>query len=419
MSALRSPLLAPGVAGRCRAWGIHILETLRTRRSEVVADDGWADCGADLALAFHHAARAGLPGTWAEARDGALEHAFDRAAMVASAPRLFGGFVWPAFVAAHICGGDAAADGALSEVDAAVLASLERPRWDADYDLAFGLAGLGAYALQRWPNDGAARMLERVVFHLAESARPVAGGVAWLTPPERLPPAHVARYPRGYLNLGVAHGLPGVLPVLAATCRLDVAAADSRRLLRGALRFLLETRLSPSSPSRFPLVWAEGQAPEPAQLGWCYGDLGIAAAMALAASLLEDGDLEQEARAIALAATARPRASSGVRDVGLCHGAAGNGHLFLRLWRRLGDPAIADAARSWFDDALARRTGNDLGDVTAVHADGRGDFESRTDPTFLTGAAGTALALLTASGDIDPSWDCALLVSTRLQAAGA
>jgi lantibiotic biosynthesis protein len=419
VSAATTPLLAAGVAERCRAWAEHILEVLHRRRAELLDGGPWVDAAADLALLFHQAARSGMPGPWSAAAESCLEQAFDRAAAVASAPRLFGGFVWPAFVAAHIHGDDPAARDALGDVDAALLAALERPRWDADFDLAFGLAGLGTYALERWPGEGAARMLERVVFHLGETARPVAGGIAWQTPPERLPPAHLARYPRGYLNLGVAHGLPGVLPVLAAACRLGIAASQSRRLLDGGIRFLLETRLPPSSPSQFPLVWTEGGAPEPAQLGWCYGDLGIASALALVASLLDDGDLEQDARELALAAAARARESTGVRDVGLCHGASGNGHLFLRLWRQLGDEPLAGAARLWFDDVLARRTSNDLGDVTAVHADGRGGFEERSDPTFLTGAAGTALALLAASDDVDASWDRALLVSTRLVGVAA
>ena len=52
-------------------------------------------------------------------------------------------------------------------------------------------------------------------------------------------------------------------------------------------------------------------------------------------------------------------------DSGLCHGAAGVGHLFNRLYQASGDPALAEAARFWFDRALAQyQPGEGIGGVT-------------------------------------------------------
>ena len=68
-------------------------------------------------------------------------------------------------------------------------------------------------------------------------------GSAWFTPPERLPEWQREIHTRGYYNLGVAHGLPGVVPVLAGACVAGVAAERARPLLESSVSFLLARRL--------------------------------------------------------------------------------------------------------------------------------------------------------------------------------
>ena len=53
-----------------------------------------------------------------------------------------------------------------------------------------------------------------------------------------------------------------------------------------------------------------------------------------------------------MAAAKRPRGFSGVVDAGLCHGAAGLGHVFNRLFQATGEQRLALAAREWFSVAL-------------------------------------------------------------------
>ncbi|HEX7843972.1 MAG TPA: lanthionine synthetase LanC family protein, partial [Kofleriaceae bacterium] len=79
-------------------------------------------------------------------------------------------------------------------------------------------------------------------------------------------------------------------------------------------------------------------------------------------------------------------------DAGLCHGSAGLGHLFNRHWQETGDRVFADAARRWFDRALAR--------LDHVSGDG-----------LLSGKTGVALALLHAITAHEPTWDRVLLLS--------
>jgi hypothetical protein len=121
---------------------------------------------------------------------------------------------------------------------------------------------------------------------------------------------------------------------------------------------------------------------------------------------------ECEALSIAWRASQRPPKQSGVVDAGLCHGAAGLGHLFNRMYQATGESWLAEAARSWFARALAmRRPGQGIGGYAAWLPGDDGALTWVADPSLLTGAAGIALALLAATTAVEPAWDRMLLVA--------
>jgi hypothetical protein len=118
---------------------------------------------------------------------------------------------------------------------------------------------------------------------------------------------------------------------------------------------------------------------------------------------------ETAARRIALAAAARPNPR--VADAGLCHGAAGIGHVFNRLYQATGDMEMGKAAHAWFDDALARREPG-TGIAGFSMAFGKDGSERVDEPGFLLGATGIGLALLGAVSEVEPAWDRVLLTSS-------
>lgn len=311
-------------------------------------------------------------------------------------------------------------DAALAEeVDSVLLRVLDQGPWNGPYDLSRGLVGLGLYALDRLPEPGAARCLGRVLDHLEERAAPQDDGLAWYTPPRRLPDGGEDV---GYYDLGVAHGLAGVIGFLA-TARLHVKAQpagepsldriDRRtdRLLEGAVRFLLGRRLPPEAPSSFPSVVVPEMEPGSSRAAWCQGDEGMAAALFLAAEAVQREDWRREALDVARRAARREEEGSGVVDAGLCHGAAGLGHLHHRFFRYTGEDLFAEAARRWFDRALSlRREGEGVGGFAAWTRRADGEVHWRQDPGFLLGAAGVGLALLAALGGPEPVWDRVLLL---------
>jgi hypothetical protein len=296
----------------------------------------------------------------------------------------------------------------LAEIDEVLLDHLDQSPWSGEYDLIEGLVGFGVYALERLPRPAATACLERVVDRLAETAEPQGGGVTWWTDPVWLPSETRAEFSRGYYNLGLAHGVPGVIGLLGQVCPAGVAHDKARPLLDGAVRWLLDQ----DGPDGFSNWVVPGTTGNRARLAWCYGDPGVAAALLGAARCVAEPAWEAAALAIARRAAQRPYEESGVKDAGLCHGSAGLAHLFNRMFHATGEPELAQVARSWFEQTLAmRRPGRGIGGYEAWKSDEAAGQSGSSDADLLNGAAGIALALLAATTSIEPRWDRMLLLS--------
>ncbi|MCP4655950.1 MAG: lanthionine synthetase C family protein [bacterium] len=378
---------------------------------------GLAGGTAGLALFYSYLAEARSDEGLADVAVSYLDQAIDTLASMPTGPGLYGGFTGVGWTAEHLEGRlfepEDDEEEADPEIDEALIGSLRRP-WRADYDLIGGLAGFGVYALEALPRPAARECLELVVSQFAELAQEHSGGLTWLTPPERLPDHQRKLAPHGYFNLGVAHGVPGVIAVLGATCAAGVAPERSRRLLEGAVEWLLAQEFEADAGGCFPSWVGEGIEPLSSRSAWCYGDPGVAVALLGAARSVGREDWEQEALRIAQRAAERPPESSGIQDAGLCHGAAGLGHLFNRLYQATGEEKMAEAARYWFRRALGmRRPGEGIAGYLALSMVPGKDDEMAWTPVrgFLTGAAGIGLALIAAVSATKPEWDRVLLSS--------
>lgn len=330
-------------------------------------------------------------------------------------PSLVSGVAGIGWAAAHlqrlgITADDGRAEAACAWADARIAAALDRPA-EADtpdaYDLLYGLVGLGVYALERLPEPSAVTLLTRLVERLRDQAEEHPDGITWWTPPVH------THYPHGWYNLGLAHGVPGIVAFLGLVCAANVAAAIAWPLLDGAVSWLLAQRLPDEAGPRFPPYLIEGTARSPSRLAWCYGDPGVAAALLVAARAVGQPAWEQEAIALAVGAARLPLAESGVIDAPLCHGAVGLGHVYNRIYQATGEARLGEAARVWLERGLAmRRPGGKLGGFYALVPDTDGQTTRRVAYRgILQGAAGIGLALLAATTDVEPTWDRILLLN--------
>lgn len=410
-----SPILEGEAAGRAAAAITAVAEALgASPLSARNSGPSLAGGEAGAALFFEYLDRARPGNSYGEIAQQRLERAIDDLSSSSQIPGLYSGFTGVSWVVEHLLDGSAEEDDPNEDVDAILLDLLRQTPWMLPYDLITGLAGYGVYALERLPRPSAVACLELVVERLAETAEPRPGGLTWFTPPRLIPEPNLASYPRGYENLGVAHGTPGVIALLARICASGVAAEQARSLLRGAVSWLLAQKLPAGERSVFPYAIGPEVETRPARTAWCYGDPGIAVALFSAGRAAGEPVWEREALALAHTIARRPPEICGVNDAGLCHGAAGLGHLLNRLYQVTEDPEILAAAHAWFGRALGYwEPGRGIGGFLSWSPPDD-DFDRlvwNEDAGFLSGSAGVALALLAATSGVDPAWDRALLIS--------
>jgi lantibiotic modifying enzyme len=354
--------------------------------SDAVDADTWSVAsgrgGVALFFAYYAAVRGDADASALAAR--LVEESLDLAAGNASPHQLYSGLAGVAWTLAHVDGwlldlGDSDPNDAL-EVALLDLISTGGPL-PGGYDLVSGLTGIGVYALERLPRPRAVQLLQAVVERLADwDAR----SPFWWSPNNELPWQVRASFPSGAWNLGMAHGASGVIALLAKAHSAGVANARSR--LDRAVEWFLDQRLPPAAGSTFASLVAPGVGPHPSPLSWCYGDPGMAVALALAArtdAALETA--EHAARRTLLAADVS-------EDPFVCHGASGLAHIFNRMHQRSGSELLKTAALSSLERVL--------------------DSISLSAPSdFLNGLAGIGLVLLAATTPNPPDWDRLMLLS--------
>jgi lantibiotic modifying enzyme len=300
-----------------------------------------------------------------------------------------------------------AGEGVNDEVDECIAEVVRTSPWPGRYDLIYGLVGFGRYALDHPRRAFTTEVVGQIVERLAESSVSLPEGIAWRTSPQVAPLSMAQNYPRGYFDLGLSHGVPGVISFLARSYQRGVAVELARPLLYGAVAWLLANKRYGDGGSTFGSFFGEpepsGAAAASCRSAWCYGDPGVAVALLTAARATGEPLWEREAIAIAGNDCARSIEDTGVVDAEVCHGAAGLGHVYNRLYQATGEEVFALVARAWFERTLAMyRPGKGVAGYVNWWPEAG---EWHTDPGLLTGAAGIGLALLAASSPIEPNWD--------------
>lgn len=423
-------------------WRVAITkEDLRRKLTEIVAGiaqalaDVWGDASApgDLTKGFRVATDGALFLDYYERSTGderfrelsvrLLDIAAERLAdQVAARPALFGGYAGVGFAFQQIVGGDSIedADDCCAEIDASLLEILQTRAWQGDYDLIGGLVGLGAYLLERQPRPAAVEGLALVERLLADTSTQDRGGTTWMRPPELLPEWQRQLAPKGYYNLGMAHGIPGVLSLLALMHQRGLASARGIELLREGTRWMRSCRLPAGRRSQYP-IWISVDADkldelEGSRFGWCYGDPGPAMALLHAGRAFGDRALEQEGIELLVAGGQGSDDAVETNDACLCHGATGLLAVFLRAWNTTGDPRLLPMIDRWVDSALrfyakGRWPGGFARWSTNHPASDSAQKGWQPDVGFLTGVSGIGLAVLAAISDVEPRWDRLLMLS--------
>ena len=145
-------------------------------------------------------------------------------------------------------------------------------------------------------------------------------------------------------DLGIAHGVPGVL--LAYSCLLrtynNIADSEQASWMESLACRLLEI----ANPSCNVSVGYKVGDSRIARLAWCYGDLSVSLALASYGRSTRNPLFTDSARSIAERALSRPMSEWGVVDYGLCHGSSGIELMILMIEQLAGPLAQSERARS-------------------------------------------------------------------------
>lgn len=302
---------------------------------------------------------------------------------------------------------DAGTDEILADVDAVLYPLMIDQIKEGEYDFLHAATGHAVYFLSRLPNLRAGEYLDNFVAVLESiSIKDQEGGIKWQDH------FSLGSHEKTTFNLGMAHGMPAIVAFLAKMISCGKAVEKSRRLLTGAIDYILQQTLDREKYGCcFPGRVIEGELPLPSRLGWCYGDLGVAIALWLAARVTGNNEWETKALDIFVFCTGRkPPGDITIADAGLCHGAAGVAHIYNRLFHYTGRETFKETARYWFEQTLQM----------AVFADGLAGYKKRVSQEkgdwvnsacVLDGIAGIGLALIAAVSDSEPAWDECLFFS--------
>ncbi len=313
----------------------------------------------------------------------------------------FGGLAWLMTVFDTHFGVDPDDDPLDEAIDALMRSGA---RGFSPWDLVHGAVGLGIVALRRRARPWAHEAITALVDRLWDTAHRDDRGMSWVTPPSLIPADTRRSWPQGHVNVGVAHGVTGVVGWLCAVARHGIVHPRIEPMVEQAVAWVLAVTHEVSPPCVPRFVGPDGGR-QPAQLAWCYGEPATAVVLLAAARQFGREDWEQHARAQAHTVAAGHESFGALPDAGLCHGTVGVGHMLHRLHLATAEPALASAAVAAYACTLAaRRPGHGIGGYQTRTMAPDGARRWIDDPGLLMGAAGIGLGLLAAIDSQAPPW---------------
>ncbi|PTR34066.1 lanthionine synthetase-like protein [Luteibacter sp. OK325] len=205
-------------------------------------------------------------------------------------------------------------------------------------DIISGLSGIAIFLTRRANAGGSLEMLEQVGALLTKFVVTSPGKPLWRQPEALLQEERSI----SDLNLGLAHGLPGILVALSKVKAAGVQIDRIDDALEIGVGFL--ERLS--TRDKFGLDWASWGASSNLEVAststssrtaWCYGAPGVCAALWHVGKVASRRDWQDLAREGMAAVEARTLSNGWDESPTFCHGTAGVLHIARRFSLETGD----------------------------------------------------------------------------------
>jgi lantibiotic biosynthesis protein len=194
------------------------------------------------------------------------------------------------------------------------------------------------------------------------------------------------------VELGITHGVSGVLNFLLHIYTKEIEVARVRPLIEGAVAFLKAQQFKDTEDGPFfPL--AMGGQQDSGYPCLAYGDFGVLFALLSAGKIMNDAALCKEANRILeyYAAVREPARHKNIADATVIYGASGVATLFYKFYSVTGLAIYREAAEYWTEKILD----------FAIHDNSYAGFESywnfiypKTRVSFTEGICGIGITLI-------------------------
>ena len=293
-----------------------------------------------------------------------------------------------------------------------------------DYDAISGIAGIGRYLLLFKNQPKMRKVLEESLEYLVALTTDIEvdghSVPGWyISVEEQFLRADQEKYPHGNFNLGLAHGIPGVLSLLSLTLLEQIEVPGQKRAIRKIVNWLrqFQIRVPERTGGYWPshISWEEQIAgciltSTHERDGWCYGTPGVGRAIYLAGCALEDVSLKELAIQSFDAVFAQSEEEWQLPAPTFCHGLAGLLHLTQLMFLDTGISRFKAYRQRVLVSLLQKyQPEKEFG---FCELEGRGNELYSLDRVgVIDGAAGCALALLAVIKPIRTNWDVMFLVN--------
>ncbi len=292
------------------------------------------------------------------------------------------------------------------EIDQLIHQYLTTDTWHDELEMILGLGGLAIYAARRLRKSPNPLLYCKILSHFESTAYHTDDGlITWIQPKSSVFLYDNENTQNNEINLGLAHGVPGIIAAILPALAIDSLKDKVATLLIKSCNWLLKQELTESDrTSCFATLCNQTQG---TRLGWCYGDLTIALTLARVGKALNHDVFITKAREICLLSTNKNAEEGMIRDAGLCHGSAGLSLIFQILHKELGDEELLAASHYWLDFTLNLYTVSGLKGLYKF----AGETENYEEDTgLLMGYCGIGLSLLSTLGE-ESDWVDSLLLA--------
>lgn len=287
------------------------------------------------------------------------------------------------------------------------------------YDVIQGVSSVGRYILEQLAVPGFYELAQDIASSLVLISKPsLIGGIevpGWHLSPEDILNTYNQVGEKGNFNLGLAHGIPGILAYLSISMLRGVFVEGQEEAIRRIALWVKEKSFIEKETIQWP-NWVSFeeevgkiQKKETSRDAWCYGTPGISRALLLAGKALKDENLISFAKTAFRDVFRRTRQEWRIPGPMLCHGISGLLMITREMSLEEGCRDLSEEVKKLEQILLSFYRSESPFGFNDVEPCKKGGYTEVSKTGFLEGSAGALLTLLTLSTP-KPQWHLPLMI---------